>query len=119
MIDMVRKEILPAVAACAKDLAETALSLRALSADLGEAEGSLASRLSGLYRDITAKTDELETALNAMVQQKDAMDQANAARFVVTHPMAELRTLCDAAESKTAEKYWPYPTYAALLFGVE
>ena len=30
-----------------------------------------------------------------------------------------LRTLCDEAESVTAEKYWPYPTYAALLFGVE
>ena len=47
------------------------------------------------------------------------MAQADAARFIVTHPMTELRSLCDDAESRTAEQYWPYPTYAALLFGVE
>ena len=119
MIDMARKEILPAVAACSKDLAETAAALKNLSPDLGGSEGELAARLSGLYREITAKTDELQTAVESMSGNKDAMSQADAARFIVTHPMTELRTLCDTAESRTAEKYWPYPTYAALLFGVE
>ncbi|MBE6724557.1 MAG: glutamine synthetase type III [Ruminococcaceae bacterium] len=119
MIDMARKEILPAVAACSKDLAETAAALKNLSPDLGGSEGELAARLSGLYREITAKTDELQTAVESMSGNKDAMAQADAARYIVTHPMTELRALCDAAESRTAEKYWPYPTYAALLFGVE
>jgi glutamine synthetase len=33
--------------------------------------------------------------------------------------MDALRDACDKAEELTAQKYWPYPTYAALLFGVE
>ena len=32
--------------------------------------------------------------------------------------MAELRVVCDEAETVTAEKYWPFPTYERLLFGV-
>ncbi len=119
MAAMVKKEILPAVAACAKDLAETSLALRSLSPDCGSAEGELAKRLSGLYRSITEKSGELENAVAAMSALDDAKAQADAARFITTDIMAELRTLCDSAEALTAEKYWPYPTYAALLFGVE
>lgn len=33
--------------------------------------------------------------------------------------MAELRVVCDEAEMLTAEKYWPFPTYEKLLFGVK
>jgi glutamine synthetase len=33
--------------------------------------------------------------------------------------MAELRVVCDEAETVTAEKYWPFPTYSDLLFGVK
>ena len=119
MADMAKKEILPAIAACSRDLAETALALRSLSPDCGGAEGELAVRLSNLYRDITDKTKELEAAVTSLSNLPDAKAQADAARFIVTHTMAQLRAFCDEAESITAEKYWPYPTYAALLFGVE
>ena len=118
MIDMVRKEILPAIAAYAKDTAETALSLRSL-ARTPNAEEELAAKLSELYREITEKTKELEANLTADSALKDARAQAEAARDTLLTVMASLRTLCDEAESVTAEKYWPYPTYAALLFGVE
>ena len=33
--------------------------------------------------------------------------------------MAELRVACDEAETLTAEKYWPFPTYDKLLFSVK
>ena len=32
--------------------------------------------------------------------------------------MEGLRAVCDAAETMTAKKYWPFPTYGDLLFGV-
>ena len=32
--------------------------------------------------------------------------------------MAELRAVCDEAETLTASSYWPFPTYGDLLFGV-
>ena len=33
-------------------------------------------------------------------------------------PMAALRAVADEAETQTSEKYWPFPTYGELLFGV-
>ena len=39
-------------------------------------------------------------------------------RDVILQKMAELRVVCDEGETVTAEKYWPFPTYGDLLFGV-
>ena len=39
-------------------------------------------------------------------------------RDVILQKMAELRVVCDEAETYTAAKYWPFPTYGDLLFGV-
>ena len=40
-------------------------------------------------------------------------------RDAVLVAMSELRVVCDEAETMTAEKYWPFPTYGDLLFGVK
>ena len=45
-------------------------------------------------------------------------DAAYVTREVVLQKMRELRVVCDEAESITADKYWPFPTYGDLLFGV-
>ena len=48
----------------------------------------------------------------------DVTDAAYVIRDVVLQKMAELRVVCDEAETLTAAKYWPFPTYGDLLFGV-
>ena len=40
-------------------------------------------------------------------------------RDVILQKMAELRVVCDEAETVTAAKFWPFPTYGELLFGVK
>ena len=40
-------------------------------------------------------------------------------RDTVLGKMEELRAACDEAETMTAKKYWPFPTYGDLLFGVK
>ncbi len=118
MVDMARKEILPAVAACEKETAECAASLKALGIEAA-AEQEHAGTLSGLYGQIAEKTKKLGDCLAAMESVTDAKKLADAARDTLLPAMEDLRKSCDEAESVTAEKYWPYPTYAALLFGVE
>ena len=49
----------------------------------------------------------------------DLETQSRAVRDRLIPAMEELRRAADEAETVTAEKYWPFPTYAALLFGVE
>lgn len=69
--------------------------------------------------------DEIYEAAQALdttlVRLKDILDFTDAAyviRDVVLQKMAELRVVCDEAETLTAAKYWPFPTYGDLLFGV-
>ena len=63
------------------------------------------------------------TALeSALIRYKTITDTTEAAywiRDVILQKMAELRVVCDEAETLTAESYWPFPTYEKLLFGVK
>ena len=119
MVDMARKEILPAVEAYVRDLSDT---LRAKKAAV---PGAAAKYETGLITRLSALTDEIDDAAaaleRAMIQYKaigDITEAANMIRDVILQKMAELRVPCDEAETLTAEKYWPFPTYGDLLFGV-
>lgn len=120
MVDMARTEIAPAVEAYALSLARTAAAKKALDKDiLFGYESRLVKKLSALTDRISVKTDELEQALIDLKGIEDIGEQANAIRDIVLIKMNELRLACDEAEVITAKKYWPFPTYGDLLFGVK
>ena len=120
MVDMARTEIAPAVEAYALSLARTAAAKKALDKDiLCGYESRLVKKLSALTDRISVKTEELEQALIDLKGIEDIGEQANAIRDIVLIKMNELRLACDEAEVITAKKYWPFPTYGDLLFGVK
>ncbi|MBQ4192801.1 MAG: glutamine synthetase III [Clostridia bacterium] len=120
MIDMAQKEILPAVTAYAKDTADAALAKKSFLADIDTAyEAALVKKLTSLTASIHGDVLALTEAVRRAEGIRDITARANHAKDSVLPIMASLRAACDEAESLTAEKYWPYPTYAALLFGVE
>lgn len=120
MVDMARTEIAPAVEAYALSFARTAAAKKALDKDiLCGYESRLVKKLSALTDRISVKTDELEQALIDLKGIEDIGEQANAIRDTVLIKMNELRLACDEAEVITAKKYWPFPTYGDLLFGVK
>ena len=119
MIDMARKQILPAVQGYTAELAGGVAAKKAVSTDIVCGyESSLIARLSVLTDQIAAKTDELEAAVLELKGAVDVTQEACAIRDAVIGKMAALRTVTDEAETLTAEKYWPFPTYGELLFGV-
>ena len=119
MIDMARKQILPAVQGYTAELAGTVAAKKAVSTDISCGyETSLISKLSVLTDQIAVKTDELESALLGLKDCAGVMEESCAIRDTVLSKMAALRTVADEAETLTAEKYWPFPTYGELLFGV-
>ncbi len=119
MIDMARKEILPAVEAYAHDLAETLISKTAAVPGLsGRYEKNLIAKLSELADEIDSAITALETEAIRYKTITDVTEAAFMIRDVILQRMAELRVVCDEAETLTAEKYWPFPTYEKLLFGV-
>ena len=119
MIDMARKQILPAVQGYTAELADGVAAKKAISADIACGyESGLIARLSLLTDQIAVKTDELEEALLELKSVSDITEEAYAIRDAVLGKMAALRTVADEAETLAAEKYWPFPTYGELLFGV-
>ena len=119
MVDMARKEILPAIESYIKDLAETYTAKAAAVPEMaGKHEKVLIARLSKLADEISDAASSLDTTLIRLKAIPDVTDAAYVIRDVVLQKMAELRVVCDEAESITADKYWPFPTYGDLLFGV-
>ncbi len=120
MADVARKEILPAVEAYAKELADTLAIKKAVLPDVkGRYEARTLARLSGLTDAIDAATEALESSILRYKAIGDITEAACMIRDVLLPQMTELRVVCDEAETLTAEKYWPFPTYDKLLFGVK
>ncbi len=120
MVDMARREILPAVEAYAGDVANACRRKQEAVPGLsGKYEQKLVTKLTALSEEIDAATDALENVLIRLRTVTDTPECAAIIRDVVLQKMAELRVVCDEAETVTAESYWPFPTYDALLFGVK
>ena len=120
MIRMTRADILPAVMECRRSIAESINEIR--QAD-PEAETSYEKvqlvRLSGLVTVVWSGLLKLEKALVMAKAESDPEKCAAACRNDVISAMNELRIAVDEMETVTARKYWPYPTYGELLFGVK
>ena len=119
MVDMAKKQILPAVSEYTSDLAETAAKKMALASDIACGyERSAVQKLSGICDKIAEATAVLEETIVKIKSVDDIGEESVAVRDKVLPAMNELRAVCDEAETLTAEKYWPFPTYGDLLFGV-
>ena len=120
MVDMVKREIIPAVEAYAMELARTASAKKRVDETLAcRYESGLIKKLSTLTDQMAVRTDALETALIELQDVKDIVAQSYQIRDTVLTRMQELRIACDEAETVTAKKYWPFPTYGDLLFSVK
>ncbi len=120
MIDMAKKKIIPAVSAYVRELTDTALAKKALSAEIPTSvEEELITSLSNKLVCFSKKTTELEDAvIKADEYSKDNLTYATYFRETVFAIMQELRAVGDSMETETSAEYWPYPSYGEMLFGV-
>ncbi|MBQ6675611.1 MAG: glutamine synthetase III [Ruminococcus sp.] len=118
MVDMAKKDILPAAASYVKDLAETASLSKSIGAP-AEFETELVKKLSVLMADMYKKLGALEDAIVKAHDISDIQQAANYYHDTVFAAMGELRATADEIETLVGEKYWPYPTYGQLLFYVK
>ena len=119
MLNMARKEIMPAVSAYEADLS------KALNAKKAAAPGAacgyetkLISKLAALEDQIDEAADALEEAVAEYKKLSDVTKAAMCIKDSIIPKMDALRAPCDEAETVTAKSYWPFPTYGDLLFGV-
>ena len=120
MVDMARKEILPAVEGYTKSLAETLSAKKAAVAGLPcKYETATITKLSELSDEIADATADLDSEIAKFQAIEDVTEAANDIRDVILGKMDALRAVCDEAETITAKEFWPFPTYSDLLFSVK
>ena len=120
MVDMARRQILPAVEAYVKEVSKTAVAKKQFAPDAScEYEKKTVTKLSLLMEQILDKTETLEDEIMKLKFISDVKQESYAIRDSILPKMGELRAVADEAETLTADKYWPFPTYGELLFGVK
>ncbi|HOO06392.1 MAG TPA: glutamine synthetase III [Ruminococcus sp.] len=118
MIDMARKEIIPAVVKFAADTA-SAVSVKCSVASVAcKYEKKLITQLSDLVDEMDDAASVLEGAVAELKQIQVIVDASEFIRDKVLPAMEALRAAADKAEPMTSADYWPFPTYDKLLFGV-
>ena len=119
MADMAKTQIAPAVEEYAAELSRSAAAKKALDSSLACGyEAVLVKKLTALTDRIAVKAEELENAVILLARAEDIVAESAMIRDEVLVRMSELRLACDEAETLTAKKYWPFPTYGDMLFGV-
>ena len=117
MLDMVKKDILPAAASYEKDLAGTAAQKKALGITAGFEEDVL-KKISGFSDRLFDEAEKLEDDVKKAPETSTSLDLAKYYRSTVFAQMEATRKPADEIESLVGSKYWPYPTYGELLFSV-
>ncbi|MGM9890624.1 MAG: glutamine synthetase III [Floccifex porci] len=119
MLDMAKKEILPAVTSYSKSLADTILSKKAVCESMDTTyETAVLKQTSELLKEAYEAVNALSESIDQMNALSDFEKKANFVRDDLLSKMAALRKPCDELEVIVDEKDWPFPTYGKLLFGV-
>ena len=119
MVVMSKTQIAPAIDKYVGDLAQRVALKQSIGSSIPDSyELSLVKKLSAITDAAYTKTDELKDEIAALSNASDIIEESGMIRDKILPKMAELRALCDEAETLTSKEYWPFPSYADLLFGV-
>lgn len=120
MLDMAKRDIVPAIIKYATDLAASINTIKAtdIGADVS-VQAELLTSVSSLLAEFRKKIAELESSLDkATSMHGSSYEHAYYFRYSVFEKMGELRKTGDALEAITGSAYWPMPTYGDLLFRI-
>lgn len=117
LIDMVKKNVIPAVERYIKRLCDTVISKRGAIKEIDcTVEISTVNELNENLISMYNLCAELKNSIPS--NKLDYIEEARQYEQVVLPLMARLRVPVDRAEEITDKKYWPYPSYADLLFKI-
>ena len=117
MIDMAKKQILPAVIKYTKSLADTVIAVKEAGADTS-VQAELLGQVSAKLSQAKAALVKLEKVEKEAAAMSNAREQAFFYKDVVFTAMGELRAPVDELEMLVDKDVWPIPTYGDLIFEV-
>ncbi len=117
LINMMNRDVIPAITAYTNSLCEAVNNKNLIRAD-SSVEYELITRLSAANKEIFSLTASLKNAVASAERSTDAFEKACDYRNNILTLMADIRKYADSAESVVPNSYWPYPTYGDLLFKI-
>ena len=118
MVEMTKREIIPALVSYQKDLAKLLQQKKGLIVFNPEMEKKILEKISKLSGGMMNKLENLENVMDRCKKDSDAKGLAEFYRDNVVLAMAELRAVVDELETLCAKEHWPLPTYGELLHSV-
>ena len=119
MLEMARKQLLPAVNSYMSELANTAASKLAVSENISvRSETKTLTKLSADADAMSDAIDTLQDAVDASKALPTEAEKAVAFHDNVLPAMEALRAAADDAETICGEDYWPLPSYSKMLYYV-
>ena len=121
MVEIIQKDLLPAVTTYMEKLAQTAALKKSVVPDISvSAEAALLTRLTELSETMVKDLERLkeDTAMAEYEVSKDLLKSAKLYQSVVLTDMEKVRVSADAAEALIPDSILPYPTYGKLLFSI-
>lgn len=117
MVEMVQKDLLPAVMSYVEEIASTAsLKASVVPGISCESEAALLTKLSGLQDAMAKGLEKLKADTVKAKATEDVLENAKLYQSEVLEDMEELRKSADEAEALIPDDLLPYPTYGKLLF---
>ena len=117
MVEMTKKQIIPAVSAAVADMAKSAEVIKSVGGT-NAVEVEIIKNMSALNVALYKKVEMLEKAIAKCDKLESNADKAAYYRDCVNPAMEEVRKVSDELEKNSPEECWPIPTYAELLFNV-
>ena len=121
MVEIIQKDLLPAVTTYMEKLAQTAALKKSVVPDISvSTEAALLTRLTELSETMVKDLERLkeDTAMEEYEVDKDLLKSAKLYQSVVLTDMEKVRVSADAAEALIPDSILPYPTYGKLLFSI-
>ena len=119
MVDMVKKDYIPAISKIQRCLCDTLIAKTTVSDDIPcQAEKVKLNRVAALADRIFETNNSLDNALKS-VPAGDVLEKATYYRKTICPLMEELRTLVDEIEAESDREFWPVPSYGDLIFSIK
>ena len=119
MLEMAKRDIIPAVSDFIAELCQNLASKQAISSKLPcKTETELIEKLSELNDKEFEAITKLERDLKK-IDKDDVIPASQAMAHVIIPDMEKVRQYADEMETLTSSEFWPYPTYFDILYGVK
>ena len=119
LLEMVNRDIIPAISSYECTLCRTISEKRAVSRNIDSSvEISTVERLSTINKNLKNLVEKLDSSVSKALKTESLTDKARLYHDEVLFIMDNIRLITDEAETIISRECWPYPTYGDLLFSI-